>query len=101
MAQREYHIVHIESVEKVADGQKPAEMEQRRKAQAILLRLRTQLTGEKIVYIENPSRLDCPPPDNVKVVIGGAFDGQCLADYQKTLEENQIEFERDENLILR
>ena len=97
----EYHIVHIESVKKVAERKKPAELEQVRKAAAILNKLNSTMLGQKIVQVENPARLDHPPLNGVRVILGGAFDGQCLAEYEKTLTKNGIPFERDENLILK
>lgn len=101
MHKTEYHIVHIESIQKVANREKPAEIEEWRKAQSILRRLREDHRDLNIVYVDHPSRLDHVPAKGVSVIIGGAFDGQCLADYEKTLENNGISFSRDENLILR
>jgi hypothetical protein len=97
----EYHIVHKESLKKVADGTKMAEEEQRQKARFILRRIQEKLAGESIIFIDNPSRLDHFPVEGTDVVIGCAFDNQCLLDYEETLRKNNIPFRRDETLILK
>lgn len=97
----EYHIVHKESLERVASGKKMAEEEQRQKARFILKHIQERLAGEQVVLIANPSRLDHVPDEGTDVVIGGAFDDQCLLDYEETLRRNNITFRRDEALILK
>ncbi len=95
-------IVHRQSLERVANGQKPAEIEQIRDAQRILRHLQAlEEAGISLRMIEDASSFE-PYPIGVKgIKVGGAFVGQCMADYQKAAGQAGYQLVQDPLLSLR
>lgn len=95
-------IVHRASLERVANGQKPAEIEQVRDAQRILRHLQAlEEAGIDIRMIEDAASFE-PYPVEVKAIkVGGAFVGQCMADYQEAASKAGYKLVQDPILSLR
>lgn len=84
-------VVHISSLERVASGQKPADQSDRNMAEVVLRRIEElKKMGVVIREIDNLAQWRNPSEviinDDSPLVLGGAFVGQCLADYEKPLE---------------
>lgn len=94
-------IVHKQSLERVSAGKKPADVTTVRDAKAILDRIRILEESEVAIRnIQNPSMFE-QLPDGKTPVIGGAFDGECLKDYQEAARKLGVELKPDPWLTLR
>jgi len=94
-------IVHIDSLRKTANGEKPAEIDDRNKAiQVLLLIEKLQQAGITIRFVDDPLIFN-PPPNFQNIVIGGAYVGQCLADYAATIKKLGYKFQVDPVLSLK
>lgn len=95
-------IVHRQSLERVANGQKQAELEQVKDAQRILRHIQAlEDAGITLRMIEDASSFE-PYPIEVKgVKVGGAFVGQCMADYQEAARKAGYQLVQDPILSLR
>src|SRR6185369_16928741 len=87
-------IVHKESVQKVADGRKPADQSDRQQAQIVLKRIeKLQENGVTIRFIDDLNTYSAPGDslsDEKPLILGGAFFGECIAGYQETLGKQHI-----------
>jgi hypothetical protein len=97
-------IVHYDSVKKVADGRKNSDISEIRTAQIVVKRVEALVkAGVNIRFIDDlqtwtkPAGFVATQP----IILGGAFIGECLLAYQKTLENNGILYSVDPQLILR
>lgn len=98
-------IVHIQSVQRVAEGKKQAEPWDVNTAKIVLKRI-DQLVqaGVTVRYIDDlnsytpPTGVDMSSQD---IVLGGAFLGQCIAEYQGTLNKNSVTSKIDPLLTVR
>lgn len=95
-------IVHRQSLERVARGQKPAELEQVRDAARILRHIQQlEEAGITLRMIEDAASFE-PYPYHVKgIKVGGAFVGQCMADYSAAARKAGYELIQDPLLSLR
>jgi hypothetical protein len=77
-------IVHIQSIERIVDGNKPSDPSVKNKAKLVARNIQ-QLRQANITIrdIENPS-VFVPPSGQELIVLGGAFVGECLQDYIET-----------------
>jgi len=97
-------IVHYDSVKKVADGKKNSDMSEIRTAQSVVKHVEALVkAGVNIRFIDDLQTWE--EPDGFvatqPIILGGAFSGECLLAYQKTLEKNGILYTVDPRLILR
>lgn len=93
--------VHIESLRRIVDGKKPADITTTQDARAILKRYEHLLSTEVTIRnIENPSLFE-PLQEGQKPILGGAFDGQCLKDYQEAAKKAGVDLTPDPWLTLR
>lgn len=97
-------IVHIRSVQRVASRKKIADQSEVNAAIVILNRIaELEKYGVEVRYIDDLSKWQNPTTalSSKSLILGGAFEGQCLAEYQRTLTVAGISFRLDPLLTLR
>ncbi len=89
-------IVHIESVQRVAEGKKLADISDQKQAVAVLRRIQQlQEAGIPLRYIENLNTFIQPNefnPNQDELVVGGAFLNQCIKAYTDLLDSLRIRY---------
>jgi hypothetical protein len=97
-------IVHETSLSRIIEGKKPADQSTIGDARRILLRI-SQLRDPELQVtlraIEDPSVFTPPTTSDLPPILGGAFDGQCLKDYQLAAKSTGIVLKPDPHLTLR
>jgi len=89
-------IVHKQSVERVAAGNKPSDISDRNQAKIVLKRIdELKRAGVVLRFIEEINQFETPDTFNIaedSLILGGAFSGQCLKAYQETLDKHGIKY---------
>ena len=99
---KELRIVHRGSLTRAAVDEKAKvfDLETVLQAQRILRRLHLiEKAGIKTTEVDNPSKFEAPK-NQVSVVVGGAFDRQCIRDYQDAARKSGYEISIDHLLTL-
>lgn len=98
-------IVHIQSVQKVAEGRKPADLSDVSTAKMVIKRIALlEQNGITPRYIDDLNKYVPPAnfdPSTQEITLGGAFDGQCMAEYETTLAKHGIKVRKDPLLTVR
>jgi hypothetical protein len=94
-------IVHRASLDRVLEGRKPASIETVQDAGRIKKRIaELEAAGIEVRYIDGALVFEHPAIAQ-PVVIGGAFDGECIAEYVASAREQEVEPIVDPLLSLR
>lgn len=94
-------IVHRESLNRIIAGNKPASLEVAQDAGRIQQRVEALVNaGIEVRYIDGALVFE-HPTSSQPIVVGGAFDGQCIAEYVASAENQGVHPVVDPLLALR